>query len=65
VQCERNLLEIVLALRSPRSLASLLNSRQQQCHQYGDNRNHNQELNQGKCTASAAGFYRHVSFQWE
>jgi hypothetical protein len=50
---QTNLLQIVLALRTPRCLASLLNGWQQQCHQNRNNRNHNQKLDQGESPNSS------------
>ncbi len=46
VQGQSELLEVVLALRAAGRLASLLNGRQEQCDQDGDNRDHNQSLNE-------------------
>ena len=48
VQGDTELLQIVLALCSASCLASLLNSRQQQCNQDRDDRDHNQQLDQGE-----------------
>ena len=51
VQSQTNLLQIVLALRPASRLTSLLNSRQQQRHQNGNDRDHHQQLNQRKTSA--------------
>lgn len=48
VQSQSNLFEIVFALRPTSCFACLLYSGQQQGNQYGDNRNHYQQLNQCK-----------------
>jgi hypothetical protein len=50
VDSNRQLLEIVLALRPASSLASLLYSRKQQSHQNGNDGNHHQKFDQGKTT---------------
>ena len=48
VQSESDLLEVVLALSPTRRLASLLHSGQQQCDQHGDNRDHDEQLDEGE-----------------
>jgi hypothetical protein len=40
--------EMIQTLRSTRGCSSVLNSRKNQRHQHGDDRNHNQQLNQRK-----------------
>jgi hypothetical protein len=47
---QADLLEVVLALRSPRRLARGLDRRQQERDQYPDNRDHNQQLDERKTT---------------
>jgi hypothetical protein len=48
VQCQANLVQVVLALRAPRRLARLLDGRQQQGDQDRDDRDHHQQFNQRK-----------------
>jgi hypothetical protein len=55
VKSQAHLLEIVLALRATRRLATGLHGRQQQAHQHANNGNDNQQLDEGKATAQ-----RHV-----
>jgi hypothetical protein len=45
---ENDLLEIVLALGTTRSLTGLLHGGQQQCHQDPDDRNDHQQFDEGK-----------------
>jgi hypothetical protein len=51
VQCDAKLLQIVLALRSPRRLTGHLHGGEQQRHQHADDRNHHQQFNQGEAAA--------------
>ena len=48
VECESDLTHVILALRPASSLASVLNGRQQQSDQNGDDGDHHQQLNQHK-----------------
>ena len=50
VQRQANLFEIVLALRPPRRLTSLLHGRQQQRNQDSNNRDHDEQFDQGEAT---------------
>ena len=50
VQRQPDLLQIVLALRSPGGFACLLYRRQQKSDQNRNNCDHHQQLNQRKCT---------------
>jgi hypothetical protein len=52
VQGEADLLEVVDALGASGGLAGRLDGGQQQRDQHGDDRNHDQELDQGECTSS-------------
>src|SRR5262245_14800706 len=51
MQGQRHLLQVVLALRAAGRLAGLLDGRQEQPHEHGDDGNHNQELD--KCEAAS------------
>ena len=48
VERQADLFEVVLALRPGRGLADLLDGRQQQADQDGDDRSHHQQLNEGE-----------------
>ena len=48
MHCQTNLLQVVVALRTPCRLARRLNGRQQQRHENADDRNDHQQLDQGK-----------------
>jgi len=53
VQRQPDLLEIILALDAGGGLRDLLNGRQQQAHQDGDDRNHHQHLDECEPTSTA------------
>ena len=53
---QTDLLEIVFTLRLPRSLASGLYCRKQQCDQHGNDRDHYQQLYQRKTTTTVNHF---------
>jgi hypothetical protein len=59
VQRQANLLEIVAARHAPRCFAGVLNGWQQQCHQYADDRDDHQQLDQGETLASGSGEILH------
>ena len=48
--------EVVEALRPPRGLAGRLHGREQQRDQHGDDRDHDQQLDQGEAGAAGAAF---------
>ena len=48
VECQSELLQVILALRTASCLASLLHCWQQQGHKNGDDRNHHQKFDQRK-----------------
>lgn len=54
VQCQPNLLEIILARRTPGGLSCLLNGRQQQSDQDCDNRNDDQLLDESKSASNGS-----------
>lgn len=45
---EPQLLEIILALQAPRSLASRLNGRKQECNQNANNRDNHEKFDKGE-----------------
>ena len=55
VQRQPELLQIVLALTATGCFPSLLDGRQQQCNQSGNNGNHNQQFNQREATLTEFG----------
>jgi hypothetical protein len=48
VQCNPQLLQLVFALRPTGRLSSLLDGREQQGHEYGDDRDDHQQFNERK-----------------
>jgi hypothetical protein len=51
---QADLLQVVLALRTPGRLAGRLNRRQQERYQYSDNGDYDQQFHQGKSPSLAA-----------
>jgi hypothetical protein len=63
VEGQRKLLEVVVALRSPRCLACGLNGWQQKCHQDADDGNYDEQLDKRKAASAPGtlGTWNHVS----
>jgi hypothetical protein len=59
VQRQPDLLEVVLALRATGRFAGLLNSREQECNEDGNNRNDHEEFNQSEPEAKDATILEH------
>jgi hypothetical protein len=51
VQSDAELFQVIAALHPVGGFTDLLYGREQQPHQDGDNGDHDQQLDQGKCTA--------------
>src|SRR5439155_23309826 len=64
VRRQANLLEVVLALHAVGGLAHLLHSRQQESDKDCDDRNHDQELDQGKRRETTEEATRGVEDRW-
>ena len=59
LDCETNVLEIVLALRAPGCFASGLNRRQEKGNENADDRNYDQQLDERKTTPLLCWVRRH------
>jgi len=59
MQCQADLLQIVLALRSCRCFPDLLHGRNQQGDEDRDNRDHDQQFDQGETAAGGRSRARH------